>query len=139
MNFYYGDKNLLRILDEAAFWKNQEAEHTVVIRQIIPNLDFKYVAELQRFQNAFTQTKNLIVRYSETVIRSEMVNEKIKNEIISLVEFCINQSKEFIRLLNNIEQSDAVVNNLVAQIVIDHIRRESEYFIGIAQSFLEII
>jgi hypothetical protein len=32
MQFYYGDRNLLRVLDEIEFWKRQEAGHTVVIR-----------------------------------------------------------------------------------------------------------
>lgn len=33
MQFYYGQQMPLRILDEAEFWKNQEEEHTVVIRE----------------------------------------------------------------------------------------------------------
>jgi len=34
MQFCYGDKNHIRILEEAEFWKRQEAEHTVVIRKL---------------------------------------------------------------------------------------------------------
>jgi hypothetical protein len=36
MQFYYGQQMPLRILDEAEFWKHQEEEHTVVIRELTP-------------------------------------------------------------------------------------------------------
>ena len=39
MRFYYGDKTPLRVLDEIEFWKQQESEHTVVILQIVDDLE----------------------------------------------------------------------------------------------------
>nr|WP_027417925.1 DUF2935 domain-containing protein [Aneurinibacillus terranovensis] len=42
MQFYYGDKMPLRILDEIEFWKQQEAEHTVVIRELVSNLEGEF-------------------------------------------------------------------------------------------------
>jgi len=36
MQFYYGHQMPLRILDEAEFWKRQEEEHTIVIRELVP-------------------------------------------------------------------------------------------------------
>lgn len=43
IQYYYGYKNLLRVLDEVEFWKRQETEHTVVIREIAPDLEARYV------------------------------------------------------------------------------------------------
>ena len=46
MQFYYGGQMPLRILDEAEFWKHQEQEHTVVIRELVDNLEEEYVNAL---------------------------------------------------------------------------------------------
>jgi Txe/YoeB family toxin of Txe-Axe toxin-antitoxin module len=70
MQFYYGDRMVHRVLDEAEFWKQQEAEHTVVIRKIVPNLESEFVCQLERFMLAFQKTKGKVVRYIETVVRS---------------------------------------------------------------------
>lgn len=138
MHFFYGDKNLLRVLDEADFWKQQETEHTVVIREITPGLEKEYVEQLQQWQLAFTQTRGLVIRYIETVIRAGgVVTPEMEQQILKLINYCLEQSQQFIKLLDTLlADSNAVKKNPVAQTVIKHIRRESEYFIGIAQTIL---
>lgn len=46
MQFYYGQQMPLRILDEAEFWKHQEEEHTVVISELVPDLEQPFVDAL---------------------------------------------------------------------------------------------
>ncbi|MDD3314703.1 MAG: DUF2935 domain-containing protein [Syntrophaceticus sp.] len=140
MRFYYGEKTVHRVLDEAEFWKRQEAEHTVVIREVVPNLESQFVSELEEFQRRFEKTKGRVVRYIETVIRSKgHISPGLEQEILKLIEFAIRESQQFIMLLNRIlAESNAVRSNLTAQVVINHIRRESEYFIGIAQTILSV-
>ena len=53
MQFYYGNKMVHRVLDEAEFWKQQEAEHTVVIREVVPNLEQRFVRQLEQFGPLF--------------------------------------------------------------------------------------
>ncbi|NLL67663.1 MAG: DUF2935 domain-containing protein [Clostridiaceae bacterium] len=139
MQFYYGEKTLARALDEAEFWKRQEAEHTVVIRQIAPNLESRFVMQLQQYETAFNQAKGLVVRYIETLVRSrDNVSRSMRQQILEFLEKALEQSKQFVQLLNQILlESDAVRNSPVAPVVINHIRRESEYFIGIAQAVLD--
>lgn len=138
MQFYYGEKLPLRLLDETNFWKHQEKEHTVVIREVVPALENDYVVALKKWEEAFAQTEAVTVRMIENVIRAkDMVNPKTYDEIIELVKFANDQSKQFILLLNDIlKNSNAVVNNTVAITVIEHIRRESEYYIGITNAIL---
>lgn len=38
MQFYYGNQMPLRVLDECEFWKHQEEEHTVVIRELVKKI-----------------------------------------------------------------------------------------------------
>jgi hypothetical protein len=48
MQFYYGQQMPLRILDEAEFWKHQEEEHTVVIRELVAGLESSYIEALKK-------------------------------------------------------------------------------------------
>ncbi len=135
MQFYYGEKNLSRVLDEIEFWKRQEAEHTIVIGQIANNLESDFVCQLQQFEQVFQQAEGTAVKYIEIIIRSKgNVSFTIQQQIMQLISFALCQSQQFIMLLDQIlSESQAIRNNTVARVVINHIRRESEYFIGIAQ------
>lgn len=134
MQNYYGDKMFLRVLDEAEFWKLQESEHTVVIRNIVLGLEDEYVRQLQTWEQVLSQTQATAERYMEAVIRSgSCISPQLHQQIMEFINFCICQSQEFVRFLNLISStSNAIRDNPVALTVIDHIRRESEYFIGIA-------
>lgn len=47
MKYYYGDKNILQVLSESAFWKHQEQEHTELIMSVMPDLEQEYIDELK--------------------------------------------------------------------------------------------
>ncbi|MEK4029729.1 DUF2935 domain-containing protein [Pseudobacillus sp. FSL P4-0506] len=138
MQFYYGPQMPLRILDEAEFWKHQEEEHTVVIREILPNLEKKYVDALKEWENALATTHQKVVQFIEAVSRSgNYIPAALHQEVMMLTEFCLKQSLDFIGLCQQIkENSKAVQDNPVAVTVLNHIIRESEYFIGIARALL---
>ncbi|SFJ80611.1 DUF2935 domain-containing protein [Thermoflavimicrobium dichotomicum] len=138
MQHYYGDQMPLRILDEAEFWKHQEEEHTVVIRELVKNLETQYVEALKEWEKVLSETHQRIIRFIETVIRSGYdVTPEVYQDVLHLVKFCLDQSEQFIELCRQIrDQSEAIKDNLTAKVVINHIIRESEYFIGIAQTIL---
>ncbi|HHX12429.1 MAG TPA: DUF2935 domain-containing protein [Clostridiales bacterium] len=137
MQFYYGDQNYLRILDEVEFWKHQEAEHTVVIREIIDNLDSTVVNQLQAFQNEFTQTEQKAIQLMETVIRSKgQINHMMTQHIMDFIQYAIQESELFVQYLNELKTVDYIGDNTVGVTVINHIIRESQYFIGIAQTII---
>ena len=128
----------LRMLDEAEFWKHQEEEHTVVIRELVKNLESTYVAALKEWEKALSETHQRVVRFIETVTRSgNVITPSLSKDILQLVSFCLEQSQKFIELCRQIKnQSEAIKHNPTAKVVINHIIRESEYFIGIAQTIL---
>lgn len=138
MQFYYGEQMSLRILDEAEFWKHQEAEHTVVIRELVKNLEPQYVKALNDWEKALNDTHQQVVRWIESTIRLPVKrNPEFDRQVNHLVQFCLHQSEEFIKLCRQIrDQSAAFKGNMTAQVVMNHIIRESEYFIGIAQTIL---
>ncbi|MCQ6282042.1 DUF2935 domain-containing protein [Bacillus sp. EB600] len=138
MQFYYGIQMPLRILDEAEFWKHQEEEHTVVIRELVSNLEQTFVDALKQWETALGQTHQQIIRFIESVVRlGEYVPNELYHQVIQLVSFCLQQSQSFIQLCEQIKtQSSAVSQNPTAKVVINHIIRESEYFTGISQALL---
>jgi Txe/YoeB family toxin of Txe-Axe toxin-antitoxin module len=138
MQYYYGNQMPLRILDEAEFWKHQEEEHTVVIRELVKNLETEYVKALKEWEKVLSETHQRVIRFMETVIRSGyVITPAVYQEVLQLVKFCLDQSEQFIEFCRQIrDQSEALKDNLTAKVVINHIIRESEYFIGIAQTIL---
>ena len=137
MQFYYGGQMPLRILDEAEFWKKQEAEHTVVIREAFYNLEKKYVDVLKEWEQALKKTQQTVVSYIETVIRSPHVSPQLFRQIRKLIAFCLEESMKFIKLCRHIRRYSKVAkDNPIAQTILDHIIQESEYFIGIARVIL---
>ena len=138
MQFYYGQQMPLRILDEAEFWKHQEEEHTVVIRELVKNLEKEYVKALKEWEVALNKTYQYVVSVIETVIRSgEVLMPRLYEDVMKLIKFSLKQSKQFIKLCRQIrDESKALKGNQTAKVVINHIIRESEYFIGIAKTIL---
>lgn len=138
MQFYYGPQMPLRILDEAEFWKHQEEEHTVVIRELVTGLEPEYVEALFEWEKALSKTHQQVVSFIESVIRSgSYIPVQLYQQVLQLVTFCLEESERFIELCRQIKNDSAVVaNNQTAVVVLDHIIRESEYFIGIARALL---
>lgn len=139
MQFYYGDKMPLRILDEGEFWKMQEAEHTQVIQALVPNLEPPFVAALKAWEQAFSRTQATFVQYIEALVRAgnQPLNQQFYTQVFQLVQFATDQSKQFIGLLNQLgTESQALKQNATAIVVLNHIRRESEYYIGISNALL---
>jgi hypothetical protein len=138
MQFYYGQQMPLRILDEAEFWKHQEEEHTVVIRELVKGLEPEFIDALNKWEAALAETHQQVIRYIETVVRSGFqVSDQLYQQVLQLVSYCLQQSQSFIQLCEQIKtQSAAVSSNHTAKVVLNHIIRESEYFIGIAQALL---
>jgi len=139
MQFYYGERTLARALDEAEFWKRQEAEHTVVIRQIVHNLEPRFVIQLQQYELSFNQAKGMVTKFIETLVRTRgNISRSLQQQILEFIQKALEQSRQFIQLLDQIlAESNPVRSSSVAPVVINHIRRESEYFIGIAQAVLD--
>lgn len=138
MQFYYGNQMPLRLLDEAEFWKHQEEEHTVVIREFVTDLEEKYVDALKKWEKSLAETHQQVVRFIESVVRSTYyIPTALYQQVLQLISFCLDQSLGFIKLCQQIKNnSEAVSKKTTAKVVLNHIILESEYFVGIAQSLL---
>lgn len=138
MQYYYGQQMPLRILDEAEFWKHQEEEHTVVIRELVPDLEPKYVDALKKWEKVLGETRHQVLRFIETTVRTgNYIPAQLYQHVLKLTQYYMKQSLEFIQLLEEIKaESQAAKDNPTVKVVLDHIIRESEYFVGISQALL---
>ncbi|MFD2760955.1 DUF2935 domain-containing protein [Lentibacillus juripiscarius] len=138
MQFYYGGQMPLRVLDEAEFWKEQEAEHTVVMRELVTDLEEKYVKALKHWEEVLNTTHQHVKRFIESVVRSNKhISPALYQQVLDLVSFCLQESQAFIQFCRQVKTESTVVSgNHTAKVVVDHIVDESEYFTGIAQTIL---
>jgi hypothetical protein len=138
MQYFYGDKMPLRILDEGEFWKHQEAEHTEVIIALVPDLEPHFVQALKAWEQELSRMRAVFVQYIETVTRGGThLHPQFYTRVMQLVHSATQQSHQFIALLNRLgEESEPLKNNQTAIVVLNHIRRESEYFVGISNAIL---
>ena len=138
MRYFYGDKNILRALEEAEFWKHQESEHTDVIQEISPDLESEYVERLEKYKQIFDSTHDRAVQYAQTAINCQnIIAGGMYEDIVQIIDLSLRQSKVFVDFLGMLlSESEAVKNNPAAVTVLNHIRRESEYFIGVVTAFL---
>lgn len=137
VQFYYGRQMPLRILDECEFWKLQEEEHTVVIREALENLEEEFIKSLEAWEQALSKTHDTVISYIESVNRSQYVYGELYNQVIQLVRHCLDESNRFIELCRQIKNnSRAAKNNPFAKTLLAHIIRESEYFTGISRVIL---
>ena len=135
MRFYYGEQNILRALDEAEFWKHQEAEHAGLIPAVTPELEPQYVQRLAQFGNELARMNAEAVKYIESIIRSKgMVSRVLKTQMLRFIKECVEQSGCFCAFMEELlENSNAVRSSNTSQTVLRHMIRESQYFIGIDQ------
>ena len=103
----------------------------------MPELKENFVKHLENFEEEFTKTEGDAIRYMETVIRhGGRISVELNEDILKLIEYAMKESECFIRLLDDLLRNSESAKDPVARTVIKHIRRESEYFIGISQTIL---
>jgi len=138
MQYYYGTQNILRALDEAEFWKHQEAEHASLIPIVAQGLEPTYVQNLEQFGTALHTMNAEAAKYIQSVNRSKgRVSRELNAQMLTLIKQCVEQSKAFSGLMTDMLQNSQVIrSNQTAQVLLHHMIRESQYFIGIDQLIL---
>lgn len=134
MNWYgYGHLLPLRILEEIRFWKEQEKEHTLVIRALVPDLEPPYVKLLEEWEATFANSERVANQLLKQLLpATHPPAPYIVRCIDQLMSAARQQSREFIKQLYVLlEQSAAVQAVPLAKVLILHFIRESEYFLGV--------
>ncbi|MBR2564184.1 MAG: DUF2935 domain-containing protein [Paenibacillus sp.] len=129
----YGRLLPLRTLEEIRFWKEQEKEHTLIIRALVPDLEPSYVKLLEEWEAAFAHSERTANQLLKQLLPATQPPAPYMMRCIDqLVAAAQHQSREFIKQLYiMLEQSAAVQAAPLAQTFILHAIRESEYFLGV--------
>lgn len=136
MLFVYGPYMPLRWLEEIRFWKTQEREHTVVIRTIVPGLEPVYASTLAAWEPVFGAAERAADQWIRLLsAEPDRLPPGAGEQTDALLRVSRLQSESFIRQLAAIrEMSAAVRRNPVAPVVLDHIIRESQYFLDVIET-----
>lgn len=137
MLFVYGPYLPVRILEEIRFWKEQETEHTDVIKAIVPGLEPNFVKLLDEWKQVFASTQQAADQLLQFGVSSKEAacDPWLIKETERLLEASFRQSQEFIRQLYIILDLSAAAKSVpLAKTVLLHIIRESEYFLGVLET-----
>ncbi|WP_434748135.1 Fe-Mn family superoxide dismutase [Paenibacillus amylolyticus] len=132
----YGYLLPLRMLEEIRFWKEQEKEHTLLIRALVPELEPAYVKLLEEWEAAFANSERVANQLLKQLLPATQPPAPYMMRCIDqLVSTAQQQSREFIQQLYiKLEQSAAVRAVPFAQTIILHLICESEYFLGVLET-----
>lgn len=133
MLYIYGAMLPARILEEIRFWKQQEMEHTEVIKAIVPGLEAPYVKLLNEWAVVFGETERAADQLLRQVLATPgPLSPQFVVQIELLLRVSLEQSREFIRQLYMMKNNSPAVQKIpLADTVLLHIIRESEYFIEV--------
>ncbi|ASA25540.1 Fe-Mn family superoxide dismutase [Paenibacillus donghaensis] len=136
MLYVYGPMMPARILEEIVFWKNQEKEHTVVIKALIPQLEEPYVKLLNEWAAVFAATSQAAAQLLESAVAPVPPGSShLIPETEQLIYIACTQSHEFIRQLYAMMESSPAVNaQPLSSVVLLHFIRESQYFLAMLES-----
>lgn len=136
MLYIYGTKLPARILEEIRFWKQQEMEHTDVIQAIVPTLEQPYVKLLNEWHVVFAETERAADGLLRQVLHhSASIPAPLISQVEQLLRVSFDQSQHFIRQLHDLRNASSAVQQVpLADTVLLHIIRESEYFLGVLET-----
>ncbi|MGF7033940.1 Fe-Mn family superoxide dismutase [Paenibacillus mucilaginosus] len=136
MQYAYGALTPLRLLEETRFWKGQEREHTVVIRELAPALEPDYKRLLQEWEVVLARTETSAGRWIEALLRRPApASPVLRQEVRRFLEASAVQSQAFVRQLHLLmERSRTIRTQPPLRAILLHLIRESEYFLGVLQA-----
>lgn len=116
----YGERLPLRLLDDILASKAQELEHASAIRQLIPELEPPYTQLLSEWEQAFSQTREILHRAKQEV-RSSNKNRRSSDvigvwgvQVPQLVHNALHQSHVFAQHLRLMQTHSDVLRALPA-------------------------
>ncbi|TVX88327.1 Fe-Mn family superoxide dismutase [Paenibacillus agilis] len=136
MLLIYGPYMPIRILEAIQDWKNQEKEHAVLIRSVVPELEPSFHQVLTEWEHVFAKTEETARGWLHNCISSDRRwDNSLLTQIDQLLGASVHQSEHFIQQLEHIKQySQAVRHTSAAPFLCAHVVRESYVFVSVTKS-----
>ena len=126
----YGDRMELRLLDEILFWSVQGREHAGVLKELL-DTEKPFKEELSRFEEKFGKVEGKAIQYTESLARSDYRSPHLQPHTLRLAQKAYKVNHGFIRFLQHFLKESKAAKSPVARTLINHIKNETEYFLGI--------
>ncbi|WP_025696650.1 DUF2935 domain-containing protein, partial [Paenibacillus forsythiae] len=131
MLYKYGPPSSVRILEEIRFWKNQEKDNAALVKLAVPELKAPFVKLMDEWAAVFAASENAARSLLERAQSPGTGGDADPAEVERLAEAAREQSREFIRHLNAIQEQSPELRGAAADTYLTHVIRETEYFLGI--------
>ncbi len=126
----YGDRMELRLLDEILFWSVQGREHATVLKELL-DTEKSFKEMLSRFEERMGKVEGKAIKQIESLARSNYCSPYLKPQTIRLAQKAYEVNKKFILFLRVFLQESKAAKSPVARTLVNHIKNETEYFLGI--------
>ncbi|GGM42382.1 hypothetical protein GCM10011351_30520 [Paraliobacillus quinghaiensis] len=127
----------VNIVFEGLFWTEQSIDHSKLLIEVTEGLEAEYKAGLKEWMEYFKQMNASFTNLGELISTSNPANHQVLENIHYTVQHIYTQMNHYIGFINVLgENSSAINNNKIATSLIEHIRRESEYYNGLNNAFL---
>lgn len=138
MKVYNREQMPFKVLYEAAYWKLQELNYTVLMSKLAKNLAQEQTNHFKQWEYTFDTTHRQIHRFIESAPESnEQFRPQLYEQVLDLVTFCLQESVRFIHFCYQLKKTnESTINDLMIQEVIDHVINQSDDFVGFAQATL---
>lgn len=131
--YHYGDKMELRLLEEIWFWSMQGREHATVLKELI-DIEDRFKKELSNFEIQFGKLEGKAIRYVEALSRNGYRSVWLHPRTVRLAVKAYHLNRHYIKFLRHLLKTSQAAKNAVVRTLINHIKNETEYFIGIIAS-----
>lgn len=128
--YHYGDRMELRLLEEIWFWSVQGREHAGVLKELL-DVEERFKNELSRFEERFGKLEGKAIQYIEALSRYGYRSYWLQPHTIRLACKAYALNDEFVRFLGRFLQESRAAQSPVARTLVNHIKNETEYFMGI--------
>lgn len=128
--YHYGDRMELRLLEEIWFWSVQGREHAGVLKELL-DAEEPFRHELSRFEERFGKLEGKAIQYVEGLSRYGYRSYRLQPNTIRLARRAYEVNNAFVTFLGRFLNESKAAKSPVARTLVNHIKNETEYFMGI--------
>lgn len=128
--YHYGDRMELRLLEEIWFWSMQGREHATVLKELL-KVEEEFRNKLSRFEERFGKLEGKAIRFVEGLARYGYRSYRLQPHTVRLAYKAYTVNHEYITFLDRFLKESRAAENPVARTLVNHIKNETDYFMGI--------
>lgn len=140
MLMVYNSLMPLRIMEEVRFWKMREKENIAMLSELCTGIEPHFAQLLQAWADVLHKTGDAADRWIKSSLNESLAMHNLaqnQSDYNKMMRHAVKQSEDLTQHLHKLAaQSHTISNSPPIIVVVQHIIRESEYFLGVFNSVI---